>query len=168
MLRSFLSDLISCNFFLDHVLITFFNVDEAIEREIRVPLHFVNQEKSPAGKIGGAFIMHELNQVVVACLPKDLPEHLEVDLSELNIGDVIHISDIKLPEGVSIPSLRLGKLHNLPVVLAKPPLVEEVVAVAAPTKGGKPVGKSVPAAAQKQDGKAPAAKAAAKAAPKKK
>ena len=136
--------------------------------KIRVPLHFVNQEISPAGKIGGAFIMHELNQVVVACLPKDLPEHLEVDLSELNIGDVIHISDIKLPEGVTIPSLRLGKLHNLPIVLAKPPLVEEVVEVAAPTKGGKPVGKSVPAAAQKQDGKVPAAKAAAKAAPAKK
>jgi large subunit ribosomal protein L25 len=130
--------------------------------KIRVPLHFINQEKSPAGKIGGAFIMHELNQVVVACLPKDLPEHLEVDLSNLNIGDVLHISDIKLPAGVTIPSLRLGKLHNLPVVLAKPPLVEEVVEVAAPTKG-KPVGKAVPAAAQKQDGKpAPAAKAAAK------
>jgi large subunit ribosomal protein L25 len=131
--------------------------------KIRVPLHFINQEKSPAGKIGGSFIMHELNDVVVACLPKDLPEFLEIDLIDLKIGDVIHISDIKLPEGVSIPSLRLGKLHDLPVVLAKAPMAEEEV-VAAPVAG-----KAVPAAAQKQDGKpAPAAKAAAKAAPAKK
>ena len=130
--------------------------------KIRVPISFVNQEISPAGKIGGSLIMHELNQVVIACLPKDLPEFLEVDLSDLNVGDVLHISDIKLPKGVTIPSLRLGKMHNLPVVVAKPPLVEEVVEVVAPTKGGKPVGKSVPAAAQKQDGKAPAAKAPAK------
>jgi large subunit ribosomal protein L25 len=129
--------------------------------QIRVPLHFINQEKSPAGKIGGSFILHELNNVTVACLPQDLPENLEVDLIDLKIGDVVHISDIKLPQGVTIPSLRLGKLHNLPIVVAKPPLVEEVVAAVAPT--GKPGGKAVPAAAQKQDGKpAPAAKAAAK------
>jgi large subunit ribosomal protein L25 len=124
--------------------------------KIRVPIHFLNQEKSPAGKTGGSQILHELNDTVVACLPKDLPEFLEIDLSDLKIGDVIHLSDVKLPAGVTIPSLRLGKAHDLPIVTAKLPQAEEEVA--APDAA-----KPVPAAAQKQDGKpAPAAKAAPK------
>jgi large subunit ribosomal protein L25 len=124
--------------------------------KIRVPLHFLNQETSPAGKTGGALITHELNDVEVACYPRDLPEFLELDLADLKIGDVLHVSDIKLPNGVVIPSLKLGKMHDLPVVVAKAPIVEEEV-VAAPTSS-----KPVPAAKQK------APEAAAKAPAKKK
>lgn len=127
--------------------------------KLRVPLHFLNQESSPAGKIGGSMIMHELNDIEIACLPNDLPEYLEVDLADLKIGDVVHISDIKLPKGVTVPSLRLGKLHDLPVVLAKAPRIEEEVApVDAAPAGGKPAAKA-PAS------KAPAAKAPAAKAP---
>jgi large subunit ribosomal protein L25 len=130
--------------------------------KIRVPLHFLNQEVSPAGKTGGALILHECNDVVVACFPKDLPEFIEVNLSELKIGDIIHLSDLKLPEGVTIPSLKLGKGHDLPVALAKMTAAEEEAAAA--PEAGKPV----PAAGQKNDGKPAAApaKAAAKAAAK--
>src|SRR6187455_1903053 len=66
------------------------NENEAIR--IRVPLHFLNQEVSPAGKTAGVVITHELNDVEISCLPKDLPEFIEVDLGALSVGDIIHIS----------------------------------------------------------------------------
>lgn len=128
--------------------------------KLRVPLHFLNQESSPAGKIGGSMIMHELNDIEIACLPTDLPEYLEVDLADLKIGDVVHISDIKLPKGVTVPSLRLGKLHDLPVVLAKAPRVEEEAPAEAAAATGKPAAKAP--ASKAPAAKAPAAKAPAK------
>jgi large subunit ribosomal protein L25 len=84
-----------------------------------VPLHFLNQEKSPAGKSTEVVVTHELNEVTVSCLPKDLPEFIEVDLASLKQGDIVHLSDIKLPNGVEIPELKLGKEHDVAVVIAK-------------------------------------------------
>ncbi|GAB2513789.1 50S ribosomal protein L25/general stress protein Ctc [Pseudoxanthomonas sangjuensis] len=98
------------------------NENEALRTA--VPLHFVGQEKSPAGKSAEIVVTHELNEVVIECLPKDLPEFIEVDLSELAIGAVIHLSEIKLPAGVSIPELKLGKEHDVAVVIAKHGRVE--------------------------------------------
>ena len=86
---------------------------------LTVPLHFVNQEVSPAGKTAGVVVTHELNEVEVSCLPKDLPEFIEIDLSKLEVGTVIHLSDLKLPNGVEIPELKLGKEHDVAVVIAK-------------------------------------------------
>ena len=90
-----------------------------------VPLHFVNAEKSPAGKTAGVVIMHELTEVTVACLPRDLPEAIEVDLADLAVGTVVHLSALKLPAGVEIPELKLGPDHDLAVVIAKHARVEE-------------------------------------------
>jgi large subunit ribosomal protein L25 len=84
-----------------------------------VPLHFLNQEKSPAGKSAEVVVTHELNEVTVSCLPKDLPEFIEIDLAELKQGDIVHLSDIKLPAGVELPELKLGKEHDVAVVIAK-------------------------------------------------
>ena len=84
-----------------------------------VPLHFLNQDKSPAGKTAGILVLHELNEVEVSCLPKDLPEFIEVDLGALNVGDIIHLSELKLPAGVEVPELKLGKEHDVAVVIAK-------------------------------------------------
>ncbi|ADV28186.1 ribosomal 5S rRNA E-loop binding protein Ctc/L25/TL5 [Pseudoxanthomonas suwonensis 11-1] len=84
-----------------------------------VPLRFVNEAKSPAGKTAGVVIMHELTEVNVACLPKDLPEAIEVDLSDLAVGGVVHLSGLKLPTGVEIPALALGPDHDVAVVVAK-------------------------------------------------
>ncbi|MDR2872433.1 MAG: 50S ribosomal protein L25/general stress protein Ctc [Xanthomonadaceae bacterium] len=104
----------------------FQRVSEDEELRASVPLHFVNAETSPAGKSAGVVITHELNEVEVVCLPKDLPEFIEVDLSALSVGDVIHMSDLKLPAGVEIPQLKLdlGKEHDLAVVIAKHARVE--------------------------------------------
>jgi len=93
------------------------NENEAIR--VRVPLHFLNQEKSPAGKTSGVVITHEMNDVEISCLPKDLPEYLEVDLGEIGVGDIVHLSEIKLPSGVEIPELRFGKEHDHAVAVAK-------------------------------------------------
>ena len=93
------------------------NENEALRTA--VPLHFINEDKSPAGKSAEAVVTHELNEVVVECLPKDLPEFIEVDLGSLAVDDVVHLSEIKLPAGVEIPELKLGKEHDVAVVIAK-------------------------------------------------
>ncbi|QWT18591.1 50S ribosomal protein L25/general stress protein Ctc [Bacillus sp. NP157] len=90
------------------------NENEAVR--VAVPVHFLNQEKSPAGKTAGLVISHNLTEVTVSCLPKDLPEFIELDLSKLAAGDIVHLSDLKLPAGVEIPELGLGKEHDVAVV----------------------------------------------------
>ena len=102
----------------------FQRVDANQALKAAVPLHFLNQDSSPAGKAADVVITHELNEVTVSCLPKDLPEFIEVDLGALKSGDVIHLSQIKLPKGVEIPELKLGKEHDVAVVIAKPGRVE--------------------------------------------
>jgi large subunit ribosomal protein L25 len=97
----------------------FQRVDENQALRVKVPLHFLNQEKSPAGKTAGIVILHELNEVEISCLPKDLPEFVEVDLAALKVGDIVHLSELKLPKGVEIPELKLGKEHDIAVVIAK-------------------------------------------------
>lgn len=97
----------------------FQRVDASQALRTKVQLRFLGQEKSPAGKTGGVIIMHELTEVEVSCLPKDLPEAIEVDLSALAIGQVVHLSDLKLPAGVEIPALKLGKEYDVAVVVAK-------------------------------------------------
>ncbi len=84
-----------------------------------VPLHFTNEDVSPAGKAADIVVTHELKEVTVTCLPKDLPESIEVDLGNLEAGNIIYLSDIKLPKGVEIPALALGKDHDDAVVTAK-------------------------------------------------
>ena len=97
----------------------FLRVSENEAIRISVPLHFLNQDKSPAGKTAGVVVTHELNEVEISCLPKDLPEFLEIDLSALEVGDIVHLSEIKLPNGVEIPELKLGKEHDVAIVIAK-------------------------------------------------
>ena len=137
----------------------FQRVDENKAIRIRVPLHFLNQEKSPAGKMAGVLISHALTDVEISCLPKDLPEFISVDLGALNVGDIVHISDLQLPSGVEIPELRLGKEHDAAVVTAQElkvevevaPVVEGAEAVAgvpgAPVAPAAAAGAAAPAAA---------------------
>jgi len=99
--------------------IDFQRVNENEKLHASVPLHFVNEDKSPAGKSAEVVVTHELNEVQVSCLPKDLPEFIEVDLSSLEVGNVVHLSDIKLPAGVELPELKQGKEHDVAVVIAK-------------------------------------------------
>jgi len=84
-----------------------------------VPLHFVGEERSPAGKASGVVIQHQVTDVEIDALPKDLPEFLSVDLSQMDAGDVVMLSDILLPEGVTIPALTgAGEHHDMPIANA--------------------------------------------------
>jgi len=75
---------------------------------VAVPLHFINEDKCKGVKIGGGSIIKALNELQISCLPQDLPEFIEVDLSDLGLGEAIHISQINLPMGVSCVDLAHG------------------------------------------------------------
>ncbi|MGA7440325.1 MAG: 50S ribosomal protein L25/general stress protein Ctc [Luteibacter sp.] len=111
------------------------NENEAVK--VAVPVHFLNQEKSPAGKTAGLVISHNLTEVTVSCLPKDLPEFIELDLANLKAGDIVHLSDLKLPKGVEVPELGLGKEHDVAVVTVAS-IQEEVDPTAEGGEGAAP------------------------------
>ena len=123
--------------------------NEAIR--VRVPLHFLNEKESPAGKTKGVVVSHSINEVEISCLPKDLPAFIEVDLSNLQMDDIIHLSDIKLPDGVEIPELKLGKEHDHAVVAAHEGR-EEIVAAPTAAEGAEAAAPAAaPAKADKKD-----------------
>ncbi|MGN2244852.1 50S ribosomal protein L25/general stress protein Ctc [Frateuria sp. GZRR33] len=117
------------------------NENEAIR--VNVPLHFLNQEKSAAGKTSGVVISHNLTEVEVSCLPGNLPEHIDLDLSDLKPGDIVHLSQITLPKGVSLPALNLGADHDIAVVTANAVKeeAEPAAEAAAPEGEAKPAEK---------------------------
>ncbi|TQK04970.1 50S ribosomal protein L25/general stress protein Ctc [Herbaspirillum sp. SJZ107] len=82
--------------------VDFQRVDASQPIHTKVALHFVNADVSPAVKLGGAIISHVLNELEVSCLPGQLPEFITVDLSKLEAGASIHVSELALPEGVTI------------------------------------------------------------------
>lgn len=90
----------------------FQRVDEKAKLRVHVPLHFTNQETSVGVKKGGV-VTHALVEVEVDCLPQHLPEFIEVDLANLDVGGSIHLSDIKIPAGVEIHALMQGADHDL-------------------------------------------------------
>ena len=95
------------------------------EIHIHVPLHFLNEEQC-VGKKAGGVVTHLLVEVEIGCLPKDLPEFIEIDLSNLNIGESVHLSELPLPEGVRLMSLAHNPDNDQPVVSVQhPQKVEE-------------------------------------------
>jgi large subunit ribosomal protein L25 len=110
---------------------------------MKVPLHFVNAELSPAVKLGGANVSHVVNEIDVACLPKDLPEFIEVDLSALETAHAFKTSNLKLPPGVV--ALTRGKDPVIATAVVPKAVVETeeaaaegAAAVAAPAAEAKP------------------------------
>jgi len=79
----------------------FQRVDAKQKIHVKVPLHFINAESSPAVKLSSGVISHVMAELDITCLPKDLPEFINVDLANMEVGTSIHLSDIKLPQGVS-------------------------------------------------------------------
>jgi large subunit ribosomal protein L25 len=124
--------------------------DQAIR--MAVPLHFKGGEACPGVKADGGVVEHHLNQVEVECLPKDLPEFIEVDLSKMELNDAVHLSHIKLPAGVTLVELRHGKDPSVAAVHV-PRVIEEEVPVAEVPAA------EVPASAVKSDAELAAAAA---------
>ncbi len=88
------------------------NMSEVVK--VHVPLHFTNEHTSVGGKKGG-IATHSMADVEITCLPMFLPEFIEVNLTDLDIGSTLHLSDLVLPTGVEIVALAQGADHNLPV-----------------------------------------------------
>ena len=114
---------------------------------MKVPLHFVNAEVSPGVKVAGGLVSHVINELEISCLPKDLPEFIEVDLSELQAGHSLHLSAIKLPEGVEAIVPKGEDPTVATVVIPRVPTAEEEAAEIAATAA--PSAAEVPTTAQK-------------------
>ncbi len=87
--------------------------DQAIH--VNAPLHFINEDTCKGVKLGGGTISHQMVEVEIICLPGDLPEYIEVDMLDVDIETIVHLSDLVLPKGVTIAALQHGEDHNLPV-----------------------------------------------------
>ena len=94
----------------------FLRVSETEEITMRVPLHFLNEERCVGVKQFGGAISHLISDLEVNCLPQDLPEYIEIDLEPLNIGDTIHLGELTLPKGVQLTVLQHGGDPNQAVV----------------------------------------------------
>ncbi|WP_417565959.1 50S ribosomal protein L25/general stress protein Ctc [Marinobacter sp.] len=99
----------------------FLRVDKDHEIHVNVPLHFLNEESAPAIKLQGGVANHQITEVEVICLPQNLPEFIEVDMATVEMDQVIHLSDLKLPKDVKIAALLQGEDHDLPVVAIHKP-----------------------------------------------
>ena len=98
---------------------------------MKVPLHFINGEISPAVKLNGAIVSHVTTEVDISCLPKDLPEFIEVDLAQLDVGHSLHVSALKLPAGVTVVTHKTDPVVATAVVPRAQVETEEEVAAAA-------------------------------------
>lgn len=117
----------------------FLRVDANKKLQVNVPLHFINEEACHGVKMGGGRVQHNMVEVEVSCLPADLPEFIEVDMLDVDLGQIIHISDLKLPEGVESVALSHGADHDLPVASVAAPKggdVDEEEAAAADGEEG--------------------------------
>ena len=106
--------------------IDFLRVSKTTVLQTKVPLHFINEDTCPGVKLGGGIVAHTMTDIEIQCLPKNLPEFIEVDMAEVDLGDIVHISDIVLPEGVESVALNLGADHDLSVATINKPKAVEV------------------------------------------
>lgn len=93
----------------------FLRVEKGHKLHTKIPLHFINEETAIGVKQQGGIVNHLMTDLDIQCLPQDLPEFIEVDLAAVEIGQIVHISDIKLPKGVESVALSHGADHDLPV-----------------------------------------------------
>ncbi|MDP6537041.1 MAG: 50S ribosomal protein L25/general stress protein Ctc [Gammaproteobacteria bacterium] len=91
------------------------------ELVVKVPIHFINEDKCVGISLGGGIIQRTRTEIEVSCLPKDLPEYVEVDMTEIELGDSVHLSDVMLPEGVVSVALSHGEESDLHVASVQLP-----------------------------------------------
>jgi large subunit ribosomal protein L25 len=134
------------------------DLQRVVENEalkIRLPIHFKGAAQSPGVKTQGGIVHHMIQDVEISCLPASLPEFLELDLSNMNLNETLRLSDIPLPEGVTLPQARHG---DAPVVSVHAPRVAEVETEATATAEGAaaaaaPTAEDAAAGAKKEDPK---------------
>ena len=121
--------------------------DEKIR--MNVPIHYLGEEVALGVKDGGGSVARLKTDVEISCLPRDLPEYFEVDISNLGLDEMLHLSDIKLPEGVEMPELALGEEHDQAIVsihvIKAAPIEEEIEEVAEEDVEGEEPSEDAPA-----------------------
>jgi len=127
-----------------------------VKIQMKVPLHFINAEQSPGVKLSGGIVSHVMSELEIRCLPADLPEFIEVDLKDLELGNTVHVRDLQLPQGVE--SILHGS-ENPPVAVVQIPRAQvaddaadaALAAEATPAPAEVPTSKQAaePAAAEK-------------------
>ena len=111
--------------------VDFLRVSKTQKLTTRIPLHFINEEACVGVKIEGGIIAHTMTDLEIECLPADLPEYIEIDMTDISIGQIIHISDLAIPNGVESIALQHGEEHDLPVATVnkkKEEVVEDIIA----------------------------------------
>ena len=98
--------------------------DQAIH--VHVPLHFTNEEDCIGVRLEGGAISHQASNVEVTCLPGDLPEYIEIDMTDVHVESIIHLSDLVLPKGVTVTALKHGEDHDLPVASIHKPKGDKI------------------------------------------
>jgi len=118
--------------------IDFIRVDAKKVVHVHVPLHFIGEDVAPGVKTEGGAVSHVIMEVEVECLPKNIPQFIEVDISEMRLNDILHLTDLKLPENVEILALKHGDVeeHDTAVVnIHIRKIVEEVEEVEEAAEG---------------------------------
>ena len=116
--------------------IDFLEVDQNVKITVNVPINFINEDTCVGVKKSGGVVSHIITEIEINCLPKDIPENIEVDVQELDINQSIHLTEIKLPDGVEFLS-GTDKDHDSAVVKCYQP-VEEVIETEAPEAMAEP------------------------------
>ena len=104
--------------------------DQAIK--MNVPIHYIGEEEAPGVTDGGGTVTKRVNDVEVTCLPKDLPEYLELDISELGLDEMMYMTDIKVPEGVEIVGLAQAEEEQAQPIVSIHFIHEEIIEEEAP------------------------------------
>jgi large subunit ribosomal protein L25 len=109
----------------------FQRISDTEKLTMRIPLHFVGADVAPGVKIDGGIVAHLLSEVEVRCLPKDLPEYIQVDISNLALNQSLHLSDVKVAEGVELVDLAHGENKSVVNIHIPRAVVEETPAATA-------------------------------------
>ncbi len=128
--------------------VDFQRIDPKKKIHMAVPLHFMNAEVSPGVKLGKGVVQHIINELEIQCLPDHLPEYIEVDLKDLELGHSIHVSELKLPAGVEpLPKLKADNPSVVTVQVPREIVVEEAAAPVTEITGQTPEAAAAAAAA---------------------
>jgi large subunit ribosomal protein L25 len=106
--------------------VDFMRIDDNVAIKVHVQIHFLNEDTCVGVKTEGGMIQHQNTEIEVQCLPADIPAFIEVDMLEVVIGHIVHLSDISLPAGVTSVALALGEDHDLAIAsVIAPKLVDD-------------------------------------------
>jgi large subunit ribosomal protein L25 len=103
--------------------VDFLRIDDNVAIKVHVPIHFLNEETCHGVKTQGGMIQHQATDIEVQCLPGDIPAFIEVDMLKIEVGQIIHLSEVALPAGVTSVALALGEDHDLAIASVLAPKV---------------------------------------------